>query len=266
MLTELAASLAGAVIGSKELLQMIYKDLAQPGVQQVGSAVGNILGLGNTILLPIRLLNDRASAALVNNMERYRKSLEDVPIDEIQPVTPEIGVPLLERMTYVTDDAIAEMLIQMLANASQTKHADEAHPAFIHIIDCISPDEVKLLKALRVYAHNPFGTYQIIAPGSQFVVTQKKYLLLAKTLQDAQLTYPEYVAPYVENLKRLGILEPSSQGLHNHDADKAEEIKATYAHLLADEPMREVDGALHWHFGYFYYTDFGRAFKYACRV
>jgi hypothetical protein len=198
-------------------------------------------------------------------MERYRKSLEDVPIDEIRPVPAEIGVPLLERLTYVTDDAIAEMLVQVLANASQIKRADEAHPAFIHIIDNIAPDEVRLLKVLSPYVFNSFGTYQVI-PGGGVVVSQRKYLLAPEALQNAQLTYPDYIAAYVENLTRLGILAPSVQGLRQPDAHSAEEIKAAYAHLLAEEPLSRVDGSVQWHFGYFFYTDFGRAFRFSCRL
>jgi hypothetical protein len=262
---ELGALFAAAV-GNKELLQMIYKDAAQPGVQQVGSAIGTILGLGNTLLLPLRLLNERASAAFINNMERYRESLKDVPMSAICPVTSEIGVPILERLAYVTDETIAEMFVQLLSSASQTSHADEVHPAFVHVIDNMSPDEAKLIRAISLYKHNVYGTFQIVPPGTQHVLGQGKYLLSPRIVEGAQLVYPEYAPAYIENLKRLGILESF---LHSdpekHLREELMDIQRTYEKLVAEEPLNTVPGAVCWHFGYIVYSEFGRFFKWSIR-
>ena len=43
------------------LLKEVYGDLAKPGVEQVGKALGTVIGLGNTILWPIALANEKAS-------------------------------------------------------------------------------------------------------------------------------------------------------------------------------------------------------------
>jgi hypothetical protein len=73
------------------LLKEIYGDLAKPGVAQVGKALGNVVGLGNTILWPIALLNERAKIALEKNLEKYRAQLEHVPQDGVVEVPPEVG-------------------------------------------------------------------------------------------------------------------------------------------------------------------------------
>ena len=36
-----------------EILKEVYGDLAKPGAQQAGKALGTIVGLGNTILWPV---------------------------------------------------------------------------------------------------------------------------------------------------------------------------------------------------------------------
>jgi len=263
---ELGSSLAKTVAGSKELLEMIYKDLAQPGVQQAGAAVGTILGLGNTLVLPLRLLNERASIAFLNNMERYRESLKDVAMSDIRPVASEVGIPILERLAYVTDEAIAEMFIQLLSSASQTAHADEVHPAFVHVIDNMSPDEAKLLGAISIYAYNIFGTYQIVPPGSQIVIANRKYLLSPVIMEKAQLTYPAYVAAYVENLKRLGILESFFDSKpEQHLQDQVTAIQSAAAELIEQEPLRHLPGAVKWNFGLIVYSEFGRFFKWSIR-
>lgn len=263
---ELGALLAKTVAGDKTLLQMIYKDLAQPGVQQVGTALGTVLGLGNTFLLPFRLLTERASAAFLNHMERYRESLKDVPADDICPVAPEVGVPILERLTYVTDDVIAEMFVQLLSSASQVTHADEVHPAFIHIIDNMSPDEAKLLRAISTYRYNIFGTYQVVPPGSETVLEQGKYFLSPVIMDAARLAYPDNAPVYVENLKRLGILESFFDAKpEKHFTDEVAGIQGAAAQVIAQAPLQNVPGALQWHFGLIVYSEFGRFFKWSIR-
>ena len=76
------------------LLKDIYGDLAKPGVEQVGKALGTVLGLGNTILWPLTMLNERARIALEKNLEKYRRQLDGK--DKIVEVSPEVGVPVLE--------------------------------------------------------------------------------------------------------------------------------------------------------------------------
>jgi len=55
------------------LLKEVYGDLVKPGVSQVGQAIGTILGLGNTVLWPIQMLNEKARLTIELNLESYRK-------------------------------------------------------------------------------------------------------------------------------------------------------------------------------------------------
>ena len=90
-------------LDAKGLLKQVYGDLAKPGVTQVGLALSTVLGLGSTILWPIQLLNERTKLFLEANLERYREKLAGVSPEQIVPVPTEIGVPLAEKLSYVTD-------------------------------------------------------------------------------------------------------------------------------------------------------------------
>ncbi len=138
------------------VLKEIYADILKPGFSQVGKALGTILGLGNTVLLPVYILNERARLVVENNLEKYRESLKDVPESEIVPVRPEVGVPILEKLMYVTDDELSNLYINLLSKASTAQTAGMAHPSFVHIINCLSPDEAILLKTIRKKASLPF--------------------------------------------------------------------------------------------------------------
>lgn len=49
------------------VLQEIYGDVLQPGAKQAGKALGTIIGLGNTFLCPLVMLNEISNASLKYN-------------------------------------------------------------------------------------------------------------------------------------------------------------------------------------------------------
>jgi len=128
------------------LLVEIYGDLAKPGVQQVGKALGTVFGLGNTILWPIHLANERSRLYLERNLQDYRARLENLPEEKVVPVAPEIGVPIAEKLTYVRDMKLADMYVTLLTKASNVDTVADAHPSFVNIINNLSPDEAQLLE------------------------------------------------------------------------------------------------------------------------
>jgi hypothetical protein len=196
------------------LLQEIYGDLAKPGATQVGKALGTIFGLGNTILWPIAWANARARAAedrdkiaLEINLDKYRKSLEAVLEEQIIPVSPEIGVPILEKLTYVTDDELSDMYINLLANASTVNTARFAHPAFVHIINSLSPDEALLLKEFDRRGRGPIPSHRVkwrrraggVIVEYPDILTGIEYVVL--------FAFPKNLFAYFSNLDGLGIVK-----------------------------------------------------------
>jgi hypothetical protein len=187
------------------LLKQIYGDLARPGVAQVGKALGTVLGLGTTVLWPIALLNERAKLALETNLERYRAELDSVPPDQIQPVPPEIGVPIAEKLSYVTDEELSRLYVNLLAKASTFDTANSAHPSFINVIGNLSPDEAVLLKEFSGAATIPF----VIAK-----LESKKHVghfrvigeLLTGLERSVKLSFPKNIVAYVSNFDGLGLV------------------------------------------------------------
>lgn len=109
------------------LLKQLYGDLARPGVAQVGKALSTVLGLGNTILWPLSLLNEKAKIALEHNLEKYRKQLEGVPEEKIIPVSPEVGVPVSEKLSYISDNELSDLYTNLLA---KRRHSLTCSPKF----------------------------------------------------------------------------------------------------------------------------------------
>ena len=151
MINEVISAIAS---GKDGLLKEIYGDLAKPGVVQVGKALETILGLGNTILIPLQLLNAKGKLIVENNLNVYRQKLEDIDDANIIGVSPEIGVPIIEKLTYVTNEQLVELYTELLKKASIESQCSNAHPNFLNIINSLSPDEAVLIKAIKGYDEN----------------------------------------------------------------------------------------------------------------
>ena len=251
-----------SIVQSPKILLEIYGDLAKPGVQQVGKALGTVLGLGNTILWPIQLANEKSRLILESNLEKYRVKLENESEREICPVAPEIGVPIAEKLCYVTNEAIGEMYLELLARASVIQHANVAHPGFIKVIENISPDEAVLLQTTQDQLDGiPFVEVRFQNRGQQKWLTLHPMILQSKYYSELQ--YPDNLPAYISNLEGLGVF-----GVQK---DVYLDVEKTYVELEeigrnSYSSFTEVDGTreLSCQRGIIMITAFGRLFLRAC--
>lgn len=184
------------------LLKEIYGDLAKPGVTQVGKALSAILGFGNTLLWPLALLNERAKVALEKNLEKYRAQLASISPEKIMEVPPEIGVPVAEKLSYVTDEQLSDLYVNLLAKASTFDSAHAAHPSFVNVINNLSPDEAILLQ--HVKGDIPFVEARIQKKNVNEWLTIGR--LLTGLESKAKLSYPQNIVAYLSNFEGLGLI------------------------------------------------------------
>jgi hypothetical protein len=197
-----------ALSTSSQLIKDIYGDLARPGVRQIGVALGTVLGLGNTALAPLALFNAKASVAFKANMEAYRQQLAQVPLETVEQVPPELGIPVLERLAYTTDEQLRGLFINLLAKASTVGTANAAHPGFVHVIANMSPDEAHLLKNIKSQLPDvmniPFLTLALVDKADN------GFQVIADFIVHAQfsigLRYKQNMAVYFSNLEGMGIV------------------------------------------------------------
>jgi hypothetical protein len=258
-----------------KILTLAYKDLAQPGVKQVGKALSTVLGFGNTVLLPLKLLNEKAQLLFASHMEEYRKQLADIPEEKVLEVAPEIGVPIMDRLERTTNAKLSELYVNLLATASAEDTAALAHPRFILVIESITPDEAKILELLNTTT--PMLTYiSALAEEQQDVenVFRERPVatVLAKTTELSNSDYlaiPSNALLYLNNLTALGLLTTEEKRMpaegrsrellyerHQPAIQEASKRFATanglpFAHVVTTH-------------GYFELTEFGRSFMQAC--
>lgn len=188
-----------------DVFKTIYPDLAQPGIKKVGYALETVLDLANTILLPLKLINEKSKLHFQKHMDVYKEKLDKIPEEKVGTVPPEIGLTIVDELLKVTNEDIAELFINLLVNASNIDNSRNAHPSFINIIKSIIPDEAKIINSL---ISNPTSLIfiRIVKVESGGVVPL--FDVNFTNLNDlTDLVYSDNERFYLNNLVSLGILQ-----------------------------------------------------------
>lgn len=213
---------------SLEVVNLVYPDIAQPGLRKVGQSLETVLDLCNTILLPLKLINSNANVFFNHHMEKYRKKMEDIPEEEVAIVHPSIGLKILDELLTVTNEDISDLFVNLLTSASIKSEAKYAHPSFVEVLKCLSEDEAKIIN--DVFHKGRIVKYVYLkkrVPGNADVPLQGKVNDVSKL---TSLNFEENSQFYMENLMKLGIIEDTSVYL----IDEIEEFESL-AILLKDK-------------------------------
>ena len=193
------------VKATPNVLGMVYQDLAQPGVKAVGNALGTVLEFSTSFLLPIKLLNEKFKLNFTKRLNEYREKLEQIPEDKQCEVHPQIGTPIMEKLSYTTNEEIADLFTTLLANASNIDMVNTAHPSFVNMIERLSPDEARILKYLHSAKEILYCNFKAnyADAGRGFIIFLDHVTMLD---ENVDLIFPQNISAYLANLVGLGII------------------------------------------------------------
>ena len=133
-------------LADSKLIQSLYKDLGKAGAKQSGKFVTDIIKAFRLFTAPVQLL------ALVQDLleERLERVRSRVPEERQIEAPPQVAGPILENLRYMIDgDILTEMYLNLLARAIDRDRVGEAHPAFVKIIEQLSPDEALIMLQIK---------------------------------------------------------------------------------------------------------------------
>lgn len=143
----LIGDLAGAgKLADSKLLNKVYDDALSPLMHQLGEISEDVAKAGRLVFLPLRML--------AANFDRIAKWIEDiakdVPDERRQEAPPSITGPVLRKLLETEDEnPLVQLYLELLKRAIDKERCDEAHPAFVKIIEQLSPDEALMLFLMR---------------------------------------------------------------------------------------------------------------------
>lgn len=252
----------GIVKETPQILGSIYQDLAQPSVRKVGIALETVFEFSTSFLLPVKLLNEKFKLNFEKRLNEYKEKLNDIPEEKLIEVNPQIGTPILEKLSYTTNDEISELFTNLLTKASSSDTVNSAHPSFVQLIERLSVDEARIIKYLNHKEDIPCISIRgYVKNGEGFVEIVNNATLLE---YEVKLMFSTNIKTYLDNLVSMGILN-ISHGLHLIHSTAYDKLSNIFNYnnmkaTLDNSPFKKID----LNKSYYEITDFGKAFIKAC--
>lgn len=258
----MANEIVDLVKATPNILGQVYGDLAQPSVKAVGNALGTVFEFSTSFLLPVKLLNEKFKLNFTKRLNEYKEKLEQIPEEKQCEVHPQIGNPIIEKLSYTTNDEIADMFTTLLANASNVDMVNTAHPSFVNMIERMSPDEARLLSYLKGKEDIQYCVFNGNTSNGNGFVT----LLDHVTMLDDEVvfSFPQNIGAYLANFVSLGIIKDMN-GQYRMDKTIYNKIKDKYnLKQLEAQLVPNSFQSISVEESYYLITDFGKLFIKAC--
>lgn len=285
-------------------LNEFYKDLFGPGMKKAGEALETVIDGANLILLPLKLINSKSRVYFDNNIKRYSDKINLNSEYTLSQVPKYVGLPILDKLTYLDENELSETFINLLTKASFEETLKFVHPAYLSILERLSVDEAKILFHYKNQAFIPFvdlyvhkyiekikkpdyfdgevsKTADQIREMIEYSAQDKQsiYIKLYENLSgienEVELLFPENIQLYIENLTLNGLIK-FERVLHHKDyLEKYKELiekdyKAIYEESsqniskIRKDKKDEIELVLDVRKGYIEFTELGKGFLNAC--
>lgn len=208
----------GIVDKADGVLVEVYKDAVSPVIKPIGEILGF---LPRSLKLALSgwekwLINGEETIRLTAEVVRER--LQAIPAEKLSEPEPYVAIPAMQQLSYcVNNNELRDLYANLLVSSMNTDKKWQVHPAFVDIIKQLTPDEAKLIKALRpnVLNNNPLIDVNI--------VTEKtgKYKTIIYNFTNVgidKIDVYQNICSYVDNLERLKLIAiPPMEELFDKD-------------------------------------------------
>ncbi|MCV9934420.1 DUF4393 domain-containing protein [Flavobacterium sp. LS1R47] len=285
-------------------LNEFYKDLFGPGMKKAGQALETVIDGANLILLPLKLVNAKSRIYFDKNIKRYSDKINSNSGYTLSVVPKYVGLPILDKLTYLDENELSETFINLLTKASFEETLKFVHPAYLSILERLSVDEAKILFYYKNQSFIPFVDMYVhkyvekikkpdyfdskeskSAEQIKLMIeysTQNKesiYIKLYENLSgienEVELLFPKNIQLYIENLALNGLIKferilhhkdylEKYRELINKDYKDIYEESSKSINGIREGKVDEIELALDVRKGYIEFTELGKGFLNAC--
>lgn len=181
-------------------LQKVYDDGLSNPTKETGKILADLIKALRLFTAPIQLL-----ASYQGRLEKYLNEVRDsVPKEKQIECPASISGPVLEKLKYIEDENyLKNLYLNLLKRAIDKDRVNEAHPAFVTLIEQLSPDEALILKTIRdEKIRFDVKYFSIIEVGD----TSKPQIIKNEFPLD-KLAFPENFKMYLDHLVFLNLVE-----------------------------------------------------------
>ena len=129
-----------------KLVHKVYDDAGSAPAKEVGKLGTDVVKTFRLFLAPFQY-----AAAWQDRFEKWLERVRSSVPEERQVEAPaSIAGPVIRSLVFMEDDnPLTELYLNLLARAIDKERQDEAHPAFVKIIEQLSPDEAMVMYVFR---------------------------------------------------------------------------------------------------------------------
>lgn len=203
-----------------------YSDAVAPALREFGKIGEDAVKVARLALFPIQY-----GAFLQDRLARYlAKALEKVPEERRIAPRDAIILPVAERLRHEDEDGnpIANLYVNLLARAMDRERLGDAHPAFVHLIGQLAPDEILILLQLSGQRHRMFLR---LGPREPALLHEQVVPLLQRmpkpvaaewagvAVRPEDLAQSELFLTFLEHLVALGLVEYTHEPRSNESRE-----------------------------------------------
>lgn len=184
------AAITGAtLVARSEFGKILYEDLAQGAVREVGGALTDATKLARAYVSGYL---QQVAAGRERIERRVAEVCQEIPAERLVEPQPHVVAPIFNGLGLREDaDPLAEFFKRLLRTAFDCRTQATYHPAFAQRLHELLPDE-----AVVLFHSKRMGVFVIPGDGARM-----RPLFPLETLVD-----PEHFREYVEHLIQLGLL------------------------------------------------------------
>lgn len=182
-----------------------YDDILHPAAHNVGTALGTVTDLVNTLLTPFELINKTVAIKKKKFLEEYEQKLNQIPIEKQCTPRLEIAAPIIEHAKYkITEVTLREKYVQLLSAASNSDNQAKPLLSFENVLNQLSPYEINLLTQLFKDSLDDYFPLASIVVNSGERTFQTRY----KNLTDISFKNlsEDIISVMISNFERLGLI------------------------------------------------------------
>lgn len=194
----------------QETVKEIYKDGLSEPTKEAGRVLTDFIKAARLFLVPIQF-----AAAYQDRLSNYlEKVRNDVPEENQMQASPSLAGPVLERLKYIEDsNYLKELYLNLLKRAIDKERVNEAHPAFVTLIEQLSPDEALMLKLI---AENRY-TYEIKTNTVYEIGAIPEEIIIKNHFPVNELNFQQNFSMYIDHLKYLNFIETPQYNITQRD-------------------------------------------------
>ncbi|MGV0965322.1 Abi-alpha family protein [Empedobacter falsenii] len=213
-------------------------------------------------------MNEKSKIYFEKNLQKYSDKLND---SELSPVNvPQyVGLPIIDKLTYLDQNELAETFINLLTKASFSETMSLVHPAYISILNNLSIDEAKILFHFKDTPRIPFIDLYIHRYIEKFekpffydeagvktkeqlkqiidYSTQDKESVYIKSAwnltgieNEVKLIFPQNIDIYIENLEKNGLISFERKILNVADLESYDKLINIDYKIIKEDLEKEL--------------------------